>query len=187
MTDQLQTRRDTIEDDEIDLLQLFVQIWAGKFTIIAFALFGALAGLFYIFNTPPIYQADSLLQLEEKAGQLGLPEGLADLSGDSPRAVTEIEIIRSRMVVGRAVSRLNLDWSATPLQAPLVGHLLATQDIPLPDWGILAKYARPGDAIRLDLLDVPAVWLGEEIRLTAGGGALCSNLAEWTGIAGAGG
>ncbi|KQI71235.1 acetyltransferase [Loktanella sp. 5RATIMAR09] len=169
MTDQLQTRRDPIEDDEIDLLQLFGQIWAGKVTIIVFAIFGVLAGLFYVLNTPPTYQADSLLQLEEKASQLGLPESLADLSGDSPRAVTEIEIIRSRMVVGRAVSRLNLDWYAAPLQAPVIGHLLATQDLPLPAWGFLAQFARPGDAIRLDLLDVPAVWLVEKIRLTAEG------------------
>ncbi|MBS8271527.1 hypothetical protein DYI26_22905, partial [Halomonas litopenaei] len=74
MTDQLQTRRDPIEDDEIDLLQLFGQIWAGKVTIMVFAIFGVLAGLFYVLNTPPTYQADSLLQLEEKASQLGLPE-----------------------------------------------------------------------------------------------------------------
>lgn len=169
MVEQLQNQRDATQDDEIDLLDLFTRLWAGKLTIIAFVLIGALAGLFYILNTPPTYQADSLLQLEEKAGTLGLPEGLADLSGDSPRAVTEIEIIKSRMVVGRAVSRLNLDWSAYPLSAPLIGHLLATQDIPLPAWGFLAPYARPGDAIRLDLLDVPAVWLGEEILLKSEG------------------
>ncbi|MGJ8588275.1 MAG: polysaccharide biosynthesis tyrosine autokinase [Yoonia sp.] len=169
MTEQLQTQHNATHDDEIDLVDLFARLWAGKIRIMAFVLFGALVGLFYIFNTPPTYQADGLLQLEEKTGQLGLPEGLAELSGDSPRAVTEIEIIRSRMVVGRAISRLNLDWDANPLQAPLVGHLLATQEIPLPQWGFLKPYARPGDIIRLDLLDVPPAWLGEEIYLTSEG------------------
>jgi len=171
MTDQLQTQRDTAEDDEIDLLDLFSRLWAGKITIICIVLIGALVGLFFALNTPPTYRADGLLQLEETGGgQLGLPAGLADISGGSPRAVTEIEIIRSRLVVGRAVSRLNLDWSAAPLSAPVFGHILATQDLPLPAWDFLRPYAHPGDAIRLDLIDVPSVWLGEEIRLTSEGG-----------------
>jgi tyrosine-protein kinase Etk/Wzc len=167
MTDQLQTQRDMAEDDEIDLLDLFMRLWAGKITIICFVLIGALIGLFNALNTPPTYRADGLLQLEETGSQLGLPEALSGLSGGSPRAVTEIEIIRSRLVVGRAVSRLNLDWSAVPLSAPFFGHILATQDLPLPAWDFLRPYAHPGDAIRLDLLDVPSAWLGKEIRLTS--------------------
>ena len=168
MTDQLQTQHDIAEDDEIDLLDLFMRLWAGKITIICFVLIGALVGLFNALNTPPTYRADGLLQLEETGSQLGLPEALSGLSGGSPRAVTEIEIIRSRLVVGRAVSRLNLDWSAVPLSAPFFGHILATQDLPLPPaWDFLRSYAHPGDAIRLDLLDVPSAWLGKEIRLTS--------------------
>ena len=170
MTDQLQTQRDMAEDDEIDLLDLFMRLWAGKITIICFVLIGALVGLLIALNTPPTYRADGLLQLEETGSQLGLPEALSGLSGGSPRAVTEIEIIRSRLVVGRAVSRLNLDWSAVPLSAPFFGHILATQDLPLPAWDFLRPYAHPGDAIRLDLLDVPSAWLGKEIRLTSEGG-----------------
>ncbi len=158
------------KDGEIDLLDVFVRLWRGKWMIAVFAFVGALIGLFIAFNTPPLYQADGLLQLEEKTTQLALPDSLADLSGDSPRAVTEIEIIRSRLVIGRAVSRLNLDWSATPVRAPVVGHLLATQDFLDVDWAPLARFARSGDAIRLDLLDVPAGWLGEAITLTSLGG-----------------
>jgi tyrosine-protein kinase Etk/Wzc len=57
-----------------------------------------------------------------------------------------------------------------PLSAPFFGHILATQDLPLPAWDFLRPYAHPGDAIRLDLLDVPSAWLGKEIRLTSEGG-----------------
>ncbi len=167
MTEQTQMPIDRSSDDEIDLLALFGRLWAGKLTIAACAVVAVVLGGLVAFNTPPRYQADALLQLEEKANQLGLPEGLADLSGDSPRAVTEIEIIRSRLVVGRAVSRLNLDWVAEPVTAPVLGHLLATQALPLPDWDFLTPYARPGDVIRLDLLDVPPMFLGEDLILTA--------------------
>ncbi|SFS05225.1 polysaccharide biosynthesis tyrosine autokinase [Yoonia litorea] len=159
----------TSNDDEIDLLDLLSRLWAGKFTIFVFIVLAGLAGIFYILNTPRTYQADGLLQLEEKSSQLALPSSLADLSGDSPRAVTEIEIIKSRLVLGRAVSRLNLAWIAEPVEAPIVGHLLATQSFSLPDWAFLSPFARQGDEIELQLLDVPAAWLGEDILLEAAG------------------
>jgi len=166
MADPTNPPVDRYADDEIDLVALFGRLWAGKLTLIAALVLALLVGGLVAFNTPPRYQADALLQLEEKANQLGLPEGLADLSGDSPRAVTEIEIIRSRLVVGRAVSRLNLDWIADPVTAPVLGHLLATRPLPIPDWNFLTPYARPGDDIRLDLLDVPPAFLGQELILT---------------------
>lgn len=169
MTEQPQMQRDPIADDEIDLVDLLSRIWAGKLTIIVFAVLGTAVGLFQAYNTPSTYQADSLLQLEENASRLALPQGLAGLSGNSPRAVTEIEILRSRMVVGGAISRLNLDWSARPLLAPGIGHLLATQSLLLPEWDFLRPYARPGDMIRLDLLEVPPSFLGAEISLISEG------------------
>ena len=167
MTNPPQIPQDANTEDEIDLLDLVMRVWQTKFVILTFGFFAAVFGLIYIYNTPPTYEANSLLQLEEKSNTLGLPEGLADLSGDSPRAVTEIEIIKSRLVVGRAVSRLNLDWRAKPLTAPILGHLISTQNIPLPEWDVLQPYLPPGADIRLDLLDVPPDWLGQDIYLTA--------------------
>ena len=114
MTDLARPQADRLEDDEIDLLELSGRLWSGKVTILLVAILAVCVGGLVAFNTPPSYQADALLQLEEKGNQLGLPEGLAELSGDSPRAVTEIEILRSRLVVGRAVSRLNLDIRVGP-------------------------------------------------------------------------
>ena len=158
-----------MQDDEIDLIDLFSRIWAGKFLILLVVLLAGAIGVLVAMNTPPVYRADGLLQLEEKTNQLALPQALAELSAESPRAVTEIEIIRSRLVVGRAVSRLNLDWSASPAYAPVFGHLLSTREIPYSDFGFLTPYARPGDAITLDLLDVPPAWLGEDILVIADG------------------
>lgn len=58
--------------------------------------------------TPPTYQADALIQLEAKKAGLALPAALSDLMDSNPVTVTEIEIIRSRMVVGQAVAELHL-------------------------------------------------------------------------------
>jgi tyrosine-protein kinase Etk/Wzc len=170
MTEQLQSQRDPIEDDDINLIDIFVRLWAGRFTILAFVILGSMIGLIQAYNTPPTYQADSLMQLEEGSRQLGLPQSVAGLSGGSPRSETEIELLKSRLVIGSAVSSLHLDWTASPLLAPRIGHLLSTQDLPFPEWEVLQPYARPGDTISLDLLEMPPAWVGVAIRLTAEAG-----------------
>lgn len=160
-----------VRDDEIDLVGLFLILWRSRLTIIAFAIIGALTGMLVVLSTPPIYQANSLLQLEEKSNSFALGSELTDLLADSPLAATEIEILKSRMVVGLAVSRLNLDWSVEPTKAPIFGQLVATRDI-LPDWPWFSTYVRSGENLLLDFLNVPGDWIGSEITIRAKGDEL---------------
>lgn len=157
------------EDDEIDLGQLVTRLWAGKGLILLTMVLFLLMGVAKVLVTPPTYQADSLLQLEEKGGQLSLPEGLAGLAGETPKSVAEIEIARSRMVLGQAVADLKLDWRAEPRLAPLIGHALQRYALPIPEVGLLEPYARTEERIRLDLLESPPEWVGEEIDITSNG------------------
>jgi tyrosine-protein kinase Etk/Wzc len=169
---QVQARSDLGPDeDELDLLALAGSLWGGSNIIAGVTAAAIAAGAFYAYTLPPIYQADALLQLEDRAGgALALPEELVGLSGDSPRSVTEIEILKSRMVLGAAVADLRLDWSVAPAKAPLIGELLANYGLPTPDWDALQPYPRPSERLRLDLLEVPANWLGEPLILTVGSG-----------------
>ncbi len=78
----------TIEDDEIDLAELWRAIWAGKFIIITITFIFAVASVFYALSKPDIYKASVLLSpvssqggsggLGALAGQFG---GLASLAG----------------------------------------------------------------------------------------------------------
>ncbi|PVH28242.1 polysaccharide biosynthesis tyrosine autokinase [Pararhodobacter oceanensis] len=159
------------EDDEIDLLQLLLTIWKGKLTVAVFALLALVAGAFYLASTPPTYQADALLQLEERSGQLALPEAMQGLVDNSPQSATEIELLRSRLVLGRVVAELNLDWRVEPVKAPLIGNILARYALPIPEFGPMAVYARAGEGLTLGLLSVPPSWINREILLevTEGG------------------
>ena len=161
------TENRTTDDGEIDLLQLVVTIWKGKIAIAVFALLALMAGAFYIANTPPTYQADALLQLEERSGQLGLPTAMQDLVGsNSPQSATEIEVLRSRLVLGRVVADLNLDWRVTAEKAPVIGEMLARYALPVPDLSILRAYARPNESLTLALLSVPPNWINRDISVT---------------------
>lgn len=158
-------------DDEIDLGRLFVTLWKGKLWIILGMFLGLAGGAFYYANTPLTYQADALLQLEEKASALALPTGLSNLvDGGDPRSVTEIEILRSRLVLGQAVAAANLDWHVAPDLVPGIGTLVARFRLPLADWILPERYARPGEGLTLAQLVVPPAWVGAEIVLTAGEG-----------------
>ncbi len=156
--------------DEIDLSALLGTLWAGKLWIVFFTVITIALGVFYLLITPPTYQADALLQLEEKSGQLSLPDGLSDLVENAPQSVTEIEIMRSRMVLGKAVADLNLDWRAYPKYLPVIGYGLTRVGFPMPDVGFLRAYARGNETLRLDLLQVPPRWLNQEITLIKGVG-----------------
>lgn len=156
-------------DEEIDLRQLLARLWAGRVWIAVFAGAAALIGAAVAVNTEPTYRADALLQLEEKNASLALPTALTDLAGSDPRSVTEIEILKSRLVLGKAVAEAHLDWQAEPRRVPLIGTAVIQLGLPLPDLAGFSAFARGGEALRLDLLEVPPEWIGQPITVTATG------------------
>jgi tyrosine-protein kinase Etk/Wzc len=109
--------------------------------------------------TPPTYQADALLQLEAGKNSLALPESMSDLlGGNAPSTLAEIEIIKSRQILGRAVAELNLDWQVTPILQPVIGIITK---------GTIAPAQLP--TVLLSYLQVPPNWVNQEIRLTKTG------------------
>lgn len=157
--------RQTPEDDEIDLAELALTLWRGKWTVSACVLLALLVAGFGVINTQPTYQADALLQLEEKSAALALPTSLAPMLEQDPRSVTEIEILKSRLVLGKAVAASNFDWRIEAVRVPLIGTALSRFSMPFLDDLLPARYARPGERVELENLVVPPAWLNEEIRL----------------------
>jgi tyrosine-protein kinase Etk/Wzc len=155
-------------EDEIDLTRLAQAIWVSRYWMAACGLLGLFCAAFYIANTQPTFQADTLLQLEARTGSLALPTALSDFVDSDPRTVTEMEIIRSRLIIGEVVAELNLDWTAEAELAPLIGTALLRYSLPVPDIGPLRSYGRKGDGITLALLEVPPQWVDHTLDLVAG-------------------
>jgi tyrosine-protein kinase Etk/Wzc len=165
--------------DAIDLGELIGTIWKGRLAVAACMALGVGIGAFTVANTYPTFQADALLQLEERSGALALPSNLAAMVESDPRSVTEIEILRSRMVLGQAVADLNLDWRVTPLRLPLLGNLLSRYHLPGIGALIPDGYAGPGDRLVLEQLVVPPAWLNVPLTLIAAeGGAYALALPD---------
>lgn len=162
------SRPAAVEDDEIDLGQVFVTLWKGKGVIVMATVVGLALGAFAVANTAPTYEADALLQLEERSGSLVLPTSISGLVDNDPRSVTEIEIIRSRMVLAQAVADQNLDWRVIPDRVPLIGTLVSRYRLPGIHAVIPDRFARPGEHITLEHLVVPPAWLNRDLQLTVG-------------------
>ncbi|MGR5179096.1 polysaccharide biosynthesis tyrosine autokinase [Vibrio mediterranei] len=113
--------------DEIDLGKLFGILLDAKWVIIITTFVFACGGVAFALLSTPIYKADALIQVEQKSGGMSslLSEGLGDMFAQESSATTEIELIKSRMVLGQTVDKLNLTTVAQPEYLPLVGKGLA--------------------------------------------------------------
>ncbi|AJE48771.1 polysaccharide biosynthesis tyrosine autokinase [Celeribacter indicus] len=147
------------QENEIDLLDLARRIWGSKLHVLAITCVVGLLGFIFAMGTPPTYRADALLQLEEKGGQLVLPTSLSELTGEEPRSAAEIEILRSRFVMGQAVASGHFDWVAEAKTPPVLLNVLFRLGIPVPDLGWFDSFARAGDRLTLEYLEVPPEWL----------------------------
>lgn len=157
MSEMVNTRNQN--DDEIDLMQLVGSVWDGRWIIVAVTLLFTVLGIGYALIQTPIYRADAMIQVEEKQG--GLP-GMADLAGilgEAPSSSAEIELIKSRRVLGAVVDKLNLDIRVEPHYFPVFGQAMARRFSGSP--GELApalfgdKYAWGGEIIEVSHFNVP--------------------------------
>lgn len=154
------------DEDELDLGTLLLTLWLGKWWILLCLVLALLGGVFHVMNTPRSYQADALIQIEPRGSTVALPEALRSAVESDNRTITEIEIIRSRLVLGQAVSDVNFDWRWAPVNPPLVGEFLVNLARTIPRLAEALRVQPGAERLELELLQVPPHWLGEPLLLT---------------------
>lgn len=110
------TKNSSPASDEIDLLALFKVLKSSYLKISFFTLFFILIAAAYSFLATPIYQANATLQYD-KASQVSLVDQMSEmmpLASSGGQVDSEIEVIKSRMVLGKTVTNLNLDTQIAP-------------------------------------------------------------------------
>lgn len=108
---------------ELNLRQLLSNLYSEKKTVLLIFLFFIALGQAYLKLAEPLYIADGTIHIESesRAGSIGGLEGVSDLYQIPTRLFTEIEIMRSRMVIGRVVDSLNLSLNLQSKKIPLIG------------------------------------------------------------------
>jgi len=132
MTDKNKPALSLDNSDELDLGRLFGTLVDNKWLILSIALFFAVASVIYTIFSSPVYRADALIQVEQTP-QSSILGGLSSILPDAPPASdTEIEIIKSRKVVGKTIDDLNLDILVQKHYFPIFGkgyaHLVGSDN-----------------------------------------------------------
>lgn len=131
-------------EENIDLLILIAGLVGRWRWIVAGVCFFSLLALLYAVFTTPVYQAEALLQVEQKQGNLlfsGLTQALADTQLTS---APEITLLRSRMILGQTVDELGLQVMVTPKTFPVTGRGWNRLTGKVPPVLELSEFARPG-------------------------------------------
>lgn len=150
-------------------LREHVGVVAGNWGIaLAVAATVALGGTVYAYSKAPVYEGNLLISVtdtraEEQRSVLGLPS----VNADRKTAMSESEVIRSRVVLGGVVDKLHLDVSSSPRYFPVLGRALATWNAGtyLPP-EFLTEYAWGSEAMAVGMFQVPASLLGNTFFVT---------------------
>ncbi|WP_312537827.1 polysaccharide biosynthesis tyrosine autokinase [Stutzerimonas nitrititolerans] len=161
-------------DNRIDLARILRVAFDHKALIFTITTLFALLGVAYAIVATPVYRASAMIQIEpKKAGITGVPEAIPRPNSVS-QAVTEIELLKSRSVLGRTVDALKLYITTQPKHLPLIGGFMARLHDPEKDGELaapllgLSSYAWGGEKLDVFQLDVPEAYLGEKLVLRAG-------------------
>ncbi|MDQ2695648.1 MAG: polysaccharide biosynthesis tyrosine autokinase [Pseudomonadota bacterium] len=165
-----------IQEEQVDLAEYLEVLASSKWLIAAILMLTLCTGLGYLLITQPIYSVDALLQVEEKQSSLGALDDVAALFEDETPVNAEIEILRSRMVIGKAVDNLKLHTVVRLAHLPVVGSALArragSEGIAPPwlgwaQWPWGEQFAWGGEQIQVETFAVPDNWLGKPFAIVA--------------------
>ena len=163
-------------DDIISLSEIIEIILNGKWWIVGSTALFALGALFYLWVATPIFSANALVQVESDKSPLGgLVEMSEAFSGETP-SETEIEVIRSRFVLGKVIEDEKLNIAAEADYFPVIGRAIARRYRPEPNsverfnsplLGMVG-FAWGGEHIQVSTFNVPEGMKGEVFTLVAG-------------------
>jgi capsular polysaccharide biosynthesis protein len=116
------TPNQRVSDGEIDLVKLAASLWRGKWIVLAFVLFCVCVADFYVrYVAVPLYPATAKIALKEHQPEKILTD-IESLMSNGPITDsginTELEVLRSRDLVGKLVD--SLDLTNQPALNPLL-------------------------------------------------------------------
>lgn len=159
-------------DEGLNLHDLLDTLYDHRWLIaITTAVVTALGGI-YALMASPVYEANMMVQVEDNAASAaGAVMGeMGQMLQPKTPASAEMEIIRSRMVVARAVDNLRLYIEVRPKHFPLLGGWLArrAEDLSEPGlWNLsfMQGYVWGREQVEVSLFNVPPAFLGERFTL----------------------
>lgn len=111
--------------EELDLTKLVTELVDNYRLVILTSLTFTVLAIFYVIIATPIYQANGLIQIEQKQVN-SILNGLSKiLPIEQPESAPEIALLKSRMILSKTIDDLNLQAEIKQSYFPLAGKVWA--------------------------------------------------------------
>lgn len=164
-----QSSSSPVESPAFDVKLILHVLLSQRWWIAGITAVFAVYGLYKAYTAVPIYQVDALIQVEDSKGGV-TPMDAMMLQGRASIA-TEMELLRSRMVLGYAVDALGLDIAVSPRYFPVIGAPMARRyhgTTPArPAWWARSGYAWGGESAVVTRFEVDGDWKDKSFTLVA--------------------
>ncbi|MCG6626031.1 polysaccharide biosynthesis tyrosine autokinase [Acinetobacter baumannii] len=157
-------------EDSIDLKELFFSLIAQWKIIACCVILSLICALLYLRVTPDTYAVDAMVQVEDSKGAASAAL-LGDLSkvtgglGQKSPTDAEIEILKSRMVLGQVIHNLNLDIKIKDNQSGLTAKLITQGKSKLEYRHDAVIYSKKDYSLIVNQLNVPEYYLDKPLKL----------------------
>lgn len=107
--------------DEIDIGRLIGTVIEARWWVLGITALFAMIAVTYVMFATPIYKADALVQIEQNGSSSLVQDINSALQNKAPQSDAEMQLITSRMVLGKTVDDLNLDIDVEKKTFPVFG------------------------------------------------------------------
>ena len=125
MTPIVNNKTQQAESDDFDLGRLLGELKDNRKLIISITSAFTVLAVLYTLLATPIYQADALIQVEQKQGNAILNSINQILPNSQPESAPELTLLQSRMILGKTVDDLNLQAQVRQKYFPVIGRGVA--------------------------------------------------------------
>lgn len=116
-------------EDTIDLKELFFSLIAQWKLIALCVMLSLICALLYLRTTPDTYSVDAMVQVEDSKGtSAALLGDLSSMIEQKSPAQAEIEILKSRLVLGEVINHLNLNIRVSGTEDSFWNRLMAKHE-----------------------------------------------------------
>jgi len=116
-------------EDTIDLKELFFSLISQWKLIALCIILSLVCALLYLRVTPDTYAVDALVQVEDSKGaSAALLGDLSDMIDQKSPAQAEIEILKSRLVLGNVIDKLNLNIVISGTKNSFLNRIINPRD-----------------------------------------------------------
>jgi tyrosine-protein kinase Etk/Wzc len=161
-------------DDEpsFDLKGHLHTLYDNRWLIGGITAFITLIAVLYALVAKPVFEANLMIHVEEESpnASKNILSEASSLFETKKAAIAEMELLRSRMVVSRAIDNLQLYIDVQPKYFPIAGFWFANQNgSGLSEPGLFGYggYVWGAEKAEVSLFEVPDSWLGRSFTLTS--------------------